>query len=111
MTYFGEWLFACHIELKMAAILSQKPWSPKNNFFEFEHVVYHFVGNFMLIPNHIKIMGQECTGKSHDGLYWIICCIINMYWIHLASIILIYFIALQCIMLSLMISNWILIVT
>lgn len=34
VAYFGQWSFARHIELTMAAILSHKPWSPKNNFFK-----------------------------------------------------------------------------
>ena len=55
---FGLWSFVRHIELKMAAILGHGPWTPI-----YGHVIYHFVGNFMLIQNHITIMGNKCTGE------------------------------------------------
>ena len=64
VAYFGQWSFGRHIELKMAAILSQKPWSSKSNFSKYGDVVCHFIGNVMLIQNHIKIMGQKYTGKK-----------------------------------------------
>ena len=37
----------------------------QNAFFsEYGHVIYHFVGNFMLIQNHIPMMGNKCTGEK-----------------------------------------------